>query len=93
MNISTAPLTTSSSVVPMYVRWFIDADVSTRKTIIVIALGARSAAGASGRANSQTWADFEGRGGPRGPRNDTGLNIGIDSSLPVQQQRDSGRVT
>jgi len=36
MNVSTAPFVVSSIVVPIYVRWFIDALVSTRNTIIVI---------------------------------------------------------
>jgi len=36
INVSTAPFAVSSIVVPIYVRWFIDALVSTRNTIIVI---------------------------------------------------------
>jgi len=36
INVSTAPFVVSSIVVPIYVRWFIDALVSTRNTIIVI---------------------------------------------------------
>ena len=36
MKFSMAPFATSRSEVPKYVRWFIDAEVSTRKMMIVI---------------------------------------------------------
>lgn len=36
MNVSTAPFATSSTVVPVYVLWFIEALVSTKNTMIVI---------------------------------------------------------
>jgi len=43
INVSTAPFVVSSIVVPIYVRWFIDALVSTRNTIIVILTVSESA--------------------------------------------------
>ena len=36
MKVSTALLPTSRREVPRYVRWFMDADVSTRKIIMVM---------------------------------------------------------